>query len=150
MSTAPAAEADKIGGAGGRRRWADVGGDRGLSWAASFNGAGGVARGGRRRRSPSRWAVQVGSRDAGPSGRRRYCWPRAGTRRWCWSRRRSRRAAAPWWMGSRRWLQGAGDGGGGRKEMELFVACLKLCFFLKKSKYTAPWTTFLGLREYYF
>ena len=35
--------------------------------------------------------------------------------------------------------------------MELFVTCLKLLrfFFLKKSKYTAPWTTFLGQREYY-
>ena len=124
MSTAPAAEADEIGGKGGR------------TWVATFNGAGGVARGGRRRRSPSRRAVQVVSRGIGASGRRSCCWSRAGPRFWCWSRRRSRRAAAQ--VGSRRWLQGAGDGGGGRKEMDFFVTCLKLCGFFAKKQIHCP------------
>ena len=115
---------------------AQVGGEHGRTWAATFNGAGGVARGGRRRRSPSRRAVQVVSRGTGASGRRRCCWSRAGPRFWCWSRRRSRRAAAQ--VGSRRWLQGAGDGGGGRKEMDFFVTCLKLCGFFCKKTNTLP------------
>ena len=61
MSTAPAAEADEIGGAGGRRRWANVGGD--------------LQRG--RRRSSRRAPAQVAFTAGGAGGKPRHKCKRA-------------------------------------------------------------------------
>ena len=115
---------------------AQVGGEGGRTWAATLNGA--------RRRSSRRAPTQAAFTAGGAGGKPRHRCKRAVAlllswaqpRFWCWSRRRSRRAAAR--VGSRRWLQGAGDGGGGRKEMDFFVTCLKLCCFFAKKQIHCP------------
>ena len=111
----------QVGGEGGRRRWAKVGGD--------------LQRG--RLRSSRRAPTQVAFTAGGAGGKPRH---------------RCKRVAAlslvAGWatvlvlvavqVGSRRWLQGAGDGGGGRKEMDFFVTCLKLCGIFCKKTNTLP------------